>query len=113
MILKNLLYLNRQGCNIEVRVPLVLGLNSGEMPKIAAFLKPLKSVKKVKLLPCHGFMQSKYLAIGQTLPLTGNPTPSKGQLQAAAELFKAQGLITEVGTLQQNGSATKQGAGEP
>ena len=113
LILKNLLYLNRQGCNIEVRVPLVLGLNSGEMPKIAAFLKPLKSVKKVKLLPYHGFMQSKYLSVGQTLPLTGNPTPSKGQLQAAAELFKAQGLITEVGTLQQNGPATKQGAGEP
>lgn len=102
LILKNLLFLNEQGCQIEVRVPLVMGMNDGEMQKIAQFLKPLNHVTKVKLLPYHGFIDSKYRALERPLPLKTDATPTNDRLLAAAEIFKAQGILVEPGTLLKN-----------
>ena len=86
LILENLLYLNSVGANIEVRIPFVPDYNDGQMEKIAAFLRPLSSVKKVKILPYHNYAGSKYAALGMenTLP---SRLPTEEEIQKAEKLF--------------------------
>jgi len=87
LILDNLRFLDAMGCALEVRIPLVPGYNDNQMEKIAAFLKPLKQVRAVRVLPYHNYAESKYeaLSMENTLPPT-LPTPE--QLRAAQALFK-------------------------
>ena len=70
IILDNLLYLNSIGADVEIRIPVVPGFNDGEIEDIARFLAPLKSVKKIRILPYHNYARSKYdaLSISSLLP---------------------------------------------
>ena len=85
-ILENLQYLDAQGKVIEVRIPFVPGYNDDQIEKIAEFLKPLKNVKAVKVLPYHNYAGSKYEALGteNTLP---DILPTEEEIQAAQKLF--------------------------
>lgn len=87
LILENLLYLDSLGAKIEVRIPYVPDTNDGQMQKIADFLRPLKSVKKVKILPYHNYAGSKYEALGMenTLP---ERLPTEEEIKAAEKLFE-------------------------
>ena len=86
IILENLCYLDALGKPIEVRFPYVPGYNDDQTEKIAEFLKPLKSIKAVKVLPYHNFAGSKYLALGMdnTLP---KELPTEEALQIAEQKF--------------------------
>lgn len=75
-ILENLRYLDSLGKKCEIRIPFVPGFNDDQMEKLAAFLKPLQNITKVKVLAYHNYAGSKYKALGMenTLP-TELPTP--------------------------------------
>ncbi len=66
LILSNLKYLDSLGCKSEIRVPVIPEYNECEVEKIQEFVKTLKNVTKIKLLPYHAFGQSKYDALGMT-----------------------------------------------
>lgn len=85
-ILENLTYLDSLGKAIEVRIPYVPEYNADQVEKIAAFLKLLKNVTAVKVLPYHNFAGSKYDALGMvnTLP---EQLPSDEEIQKAEALF--------------------------
>ena len=85
-ILENIRYLDACGKAIEVRIPYVPEYNADQMEKIAVFLRSLKNVKAVKVLPYHNYAGSKYAALGMenTLP-SQLPTPE--EIQAAEALF--------------------------
>lgn len=70
IILENLHYLDSIGKEMEIRIPYVPDYNDAQIEKIGAFLKPLQSVRKIKVLPYHNYAGSKYaaLAIENTLP---------------------------------------------
>lgn len=70
IILDNIKYIDEHGAKIEVRIPFVPDFNADQIDKIAEFLKPLKNVTAVKVLPYHNFAGSKYEALGMenTLP---------------------------------------------
>ena len=74
LILKNLKYIDDAGKDIEIRIPYVPQFNDGEMEKIAEFIKGLKNVKRVKVLPYHKYAEMKYISLGikdespETLP---------------------------------------------
>ena len=86
LILENLLYLDSVGAKIEVRIPYVPEYNDTQMQKIADFLRPLKQVQKVKVLPYHNYAGSKYTALGMenTLP---KRLPTEEEIQQAQSLF--------------------------
>ncbi len=69
-ILKNLKYIDASGKQIEIRIPYVPKYNSDQIVKIAEFIKELKNVTKVRLLPYHNYAGSKYNALDMknTLP---------------------------------------------
>lgn len=85
-ILDNLLYLDRVGARVEVRIPYVPDHNDDQIQKIADFLAPLSCVKKVKVLPYHNFAGSKYasLAMRNTLPPR---IPTAEEVAAAQRCF--------------------------
>lgn len=90
-ILKNLKYIDACRKPVEVRIPYVPEYNSGEVEKIANFLKTLKSITKVTVLPYHNYAGSKYdaLCMKNTLPAR---LPSPQELSHAKSLLSACGL---------------------
>lgn len=70
LILENLKYLDDCGKKLEIRIPYVPEYNSNEINKIFDFLKGLKSIVKIRILPYHNYAASKYAALSleNTLP---------------------------------------------
>ena len=86
-ILDNLKHLDRVGAKIEIRIPYVPNYNDGQIEKIANFLKPLKNVSKIRIIPYHNLAGSKYEALGMknTLPTR---LPTDEELKNAATIIK-------------------------
>lgn len=87
VILENIKYINSCGKAIEVRIPYVPGFNDNQIDKIAEFLKPLKNVKVVKVLPYHNYAESKYMALNMedTLP---EILPTNEEIKIAQKKFE-------------------------
>ena len=87
VIIKNLLYLDANGANIEIRIPYVPGCNDGEITGIGNIISSLKNVKMVKVLRYHPYARSRYEALGMedTLPLT---VPEQSVIEAATAELK-------------------------
>lgn len=85
-ILDNLQYLDSLGAALELRIPYVPGYNDDQMNKIAEFVRTLRNVRKVKVLPYHNYAGSKYAALGMvnTLP---EFLPEDAAVQSAQQLF--------------------------
>lgn len=86
LILENIKYIDSLGKTIEVRIPYVPQYNSDQIEKIAEFLKTLKNVKAVKVLPYHNYAGSKYEALNMenTLPKT---LPTKEDIKKVEEML--------------------------
>ena len=69
-ILENIKYIDSFDIPIEVRIPYVPNFNDNQIDKIADFLKPIKNITAVKVLPYHNYAGSKYAALNMenTLP---------------------------------------------
>lgn len=85
-ILENIKYIDSCEKAIEVRIPYVPEFNDTQIDKIAEFLKPLKNVKAVKVLPYHNFAGSKYKALNMenTLP---SLIPTDEEIEKATNYF--------------------------
>ena len=73
LILSNFDYLCSQACDIEVRIPFVVGLNDGEIERIGEFLRG-KPIKKVTLLKYYDFARSKFESLGMEDTMPENKT---------------------------------------
>jgi len=90
VILDNVKMLEGLGADIEFRVPLIVGMNDGEMQDIADFISKIKC-KGVKILPYHDYAHGKYRAIGLEAEDGCAVVPSKEQLEAVRQLFVKRG----------------------
>lgn len=86
IILDNLKYIDSLGKKIEIRIPYVPNYNDNQIFKISEFLKELKNVIKVKVLPYHNYAGSKYDALGikNTLPQI---LPTEEEIKKAEDLL--------------------------
>ncbi len=91
LILENLRHLVARGARIEVRIPLVVGYNDGEIPAIAGFLASLGGIRRVKVLRYHDFAASRYAALGMpcTLP---NAVTTRADAEAAVAALASFGI---------------------
>ena len=91
IILENLKRLDSLGCRYEIRIPYVPEYNDGEMKKISEFLRTLKNLRTVRVLPYHSFAGSKYSALGikDSLP---QRLPTEEEIAAAEKLLALQAL---------------------
>ncbi len=99
-ILENLRLLASTGACINIRMPLIKGVNDDELniEQTASFVASLPGAKKkVNILPYHNIAQGKYLRLGEKHDSSAMAEPSVEALTDAVAVFAAFGLEAIVG----------------
>lgn len=96
-ILKNALRISMEGTDMIIRVPVIPTINdSGDNIKsLTKFIKKLKTVKEVNLLPYHKLRISKYGMLGREYPLKNLEVNPK-ILSNIMEQFKIDGIKAKI-----------------
>ncbi len=100
LILENLQALAGEGADIQVRIPLIGGVNDdeGSIVAAAAFVASLPGEKRlVSLLPFHDVAGGKDEKLGQARDLSALYEPDQETLQRVIEVFSGYGLTASVG----------------
>jgi pyruvate formate lyase activating enzyme len=99
LILDNLVKMSEYGVPIEIRIPIIPGINDSKKDVVSAamFLSTLENITWVELLPYHRLGESKYSRLGEEYKLDGLETPSKEQMNEIAEWIRSYGLEVHVG----------------
>lgn len=92
-IRKNLEILSQKHVQIEIRIPIIPGLNDSEktIRETGEYLSAL-DIRQVRLLPYHALARSKYAALGMEDTMPDVPPPSCNHLAAVAGILKQCGL---------------------
>lgn len=83
LILENLGRIDGQGLPIEIRIPVIPGINDGRenMEETARILSRLSNLTGVVLLPYHGLGETKYPRVGRTYRLDGLVSPTRERME--------------------------------
>lgn len=92
MILENLMYLDGLNKQIEIRIPLIPGMNDMAVEEIGAFLGHLKNISKVKVLPYNNLAGSKYQVLGKKNSMPDVETPKICEVEGFMERLMCYGL---------------------
>jgi pyruvate formate lyase activating enzyme len=98
LIKENLARVDARGTPIEVRMPVIPGVNDdpANIDATAAFLEPLRAIRQVTLLGYHRLGESKYRCLGRTCRLEGTPPPPQERMEEIAHRLRAAGLATAI-----------------
>ena len=93
-ILSNLKHLSETGKKIEIRMPIVPGLNDADSDLASAgeFLSGLSNLSGVRLLAYHSFARSKYASVGHADTMPEVESPTSGHLLHLAGILKDFGV---------------------
>lgn len=99
LILSNLRRLDEAGARLNIRVPLIPGINDSpeNLDALGRFVASLNHVAGLNLLPYHTAGRSKYPKWGMTYRLEETPPPTEHQVRVAAEALRRQGLEVTIG----------------
>lgn len=99
-ILRNLKALAATGAEINIRIPLIKGVNDDEenIEDSAKFIASLEGDKKqVNILPYHNIAAKKYEKLGQVYDPGMMEEPDEDRQQYAIDVFESHGLEVIVG----------------
>ena len=99
-VLSNLVVLAETGAEINIRIPLIKGVNTDHenIRQTASFVASLPGPKKlVSLLPYHNIAINKYNKLGKDYDLKGMSEPGKEVVDKIIALFAAYGLEAAAG----------------
>lgn len=101
LILSNLQWLLENGCNVNIRMPLLKGYNDddAEIHAVGRFLTghgKRKNFKGVDLLPYHKMGVSKYAQLDMEYPIKDNPVLDDADLQHIESILRTYGLDVKV-----------------
>ena len=84
-------YLSDKGKDMWIRRVLVPGLTDGEdeLLKTSEFIKTLKTVRKVEVLPYHTLGLFKWKKLNLEYPLDGVRTPNEAEIEKAKQILGA------------------------
>lgn len=96
-ILANLRWLLENGANVQVRMPVLRGLNDddAEMHAVGRMLSVhvgRKNLKGVDLLPYHKLGVNKYAQLDRDYPVAGDPSLNDADLQRMSGILQGYGL---------------------
>ncbi|MBN1224652.1 MAG: glycyl-radical enzyme activating protein [Candidatus Aminicenantes bacterium] len=99
LILNNLKILSEKGLPVEIRIPLIAGVNDtlSNIRKTAAFLRELSGKPKICLLPYHKGGCAKYLRLHSVSPEPAFVPPSGKRVAKIKEVLSDQGFSVKVG----------------
>lgn len=100
LILNNLKMLSEKGANINIRIPVIEGVNvddnNEEIKKIIDFIKPL-NITKVNILPYHNIGMHKYKKLYMQYEGENLKRPSDEKLEEIKQIFKLNNFETKIG----------------
>lgn len=100
IILDNLYYLAELGADINIRIPLIAGVNDDE-ENIEQTIEYLNSLpgrnRQINILPYHGIAAKKYEKLGATYNEGIMAEPSEERQSSILEKFKLNGLNAVIG----------------
>lgn len=96
--LENLRRLSSHGVPIELRMPLIPGINDADshLRAAAEFLRGLANVIGLRLLPYHALARSKYEAVGRTDTMPDVPPADAAAMADAAATLRRFGVATVI-----------------
>jgi pyruvate formate lyase activating enzyme len=99
LILENLGRIDAAGKQIEVRIPVVPGVNDGErnLEGCAEILGGLRHLTRVVLLPYHRMGEAKYARLGRSYRLPDTAPPTAQAIQETASRLSARGIPAHAG----------------
>jgi len=99
IILRNLKLLAESGANINVRIPLIQGVNDDRenIVRTRRFLNSLPGIRDVSILPYHGTAAHKYEGLGRDYCLAHLRKPSEEKVNEVSALLAQSGLHVKVG----------------
>lgn len=97
-IIDNLIKLNKIHNNINIRMPIIEGVNA-DVSHIEQTLDVIKglNIKKVSLLPYHDFAKYKYYKLGRTYDENRMAKPSDEKMNIYKEMFEKEGYEVKIG----------------
>lgn len=99
-ILENLKILAETGARINIRFPMIKGVNDSEkeLHEMASFIASLAGEKKeISILPFHNLAEMKHKKLGNHRVLSAMSEPSQEEQLRAIEIFESFGLKASVG----------------
>lgn len=89
LIKKFALYVSERGIPIWIRYVLIPGYTDSDedLEACASFIRMLKTVEKVEVLPYHTMGQYKWKKLGLEYPLEGNREPSSKEVEKASKIL--------------------------
>ena len=99
VILANLKAISEAGAKINVRFPFMPGLNTDDenVGALGAFVKDLKGVTAVNILPYHTVAKGKHERWKMDYKLPNLMPPTENQTRHAAEILESYGLKVHIG----------------
>ncbi|MBN1925423.1 MAG: glycyl-radical enzyme activating protein [Prolixibacteraceae bacterium] len=100
LILKNLKELSKTGAEINLRIPLIGGINTDveNLERSAIFIAELAGEKKtVNLLPYHNIASGKYKRLGKEYNFKQLIEPFEEEIKQARDIFIKAGLTVFIG----------------
>ena len=99
LVLENLTKVGGSGVPVEIRMPIVPGMNDaeGELLRAARFLAGVKGIERVQLLPYHKLGQAKYRRLGRAYKLPDQEPPGSDHMEEIAGWIRSVGLHVQVG----------------
>lgn len=99
LILENARRISGEGIPMTVRFPIVPGYTDGErnIGATARFVKELRTVGELHLVPYHRLGEFKYARLGREYDLTTLSPPSESAMKQHVEMIQSYGLKAQVG----------------
>lgn len=100
LILQNAKFIaNFPNVDLSIRIPVIPNFNDTpqEIAEIAVIAKQLGGVKKVHLLPYHGYGENKYASLDHYYQLSDLEPPSNKKMEILKELVEGIGLPCQIG----------------
>lgn len=98
LIMENLVKLSERGANINLRLPLIQGINIDDknIQSIIDFVKPLR-ISMVNLLPYHDIARDKYSKLNRDYKQETMEKPSQERLEEIKKLFEENKFKVKIG----------------
>ncbi|WP_312702194.1 trans-4-hydroxy-L-proline dehydratase activase [Sedimentibacter sp.] len=98
VILENLKKLSKIHNNINIRMPIIEGVNADvdHIEKVIDFIKDL-NIKKINLLPYHDIAKHKYKKLDMRYEEEKMSKPSEEKMQSFKSMFESKGYEVKIG----------------
>lgn len=98
VILNNLKLVTAAGVPVIIRIPVIPGINDVEdnLKAVARYVKELKNIEEVNLLPYHRYGENKYEMLDRKYHLSSLTPPEDAHMEKLVSLFEDMNINVKI-----------------